>query len=62
VRLERRDRDTQPIGERQGGEQIVEGGLAVGAVQPDRGRSLADERPRPEANEVPVVGELGRGG
>src|SRR2546428_396800 len=62
VRLERRDRDTQPVGEGQGGEQTVERGLAVGAVQPDRGRSVADERPSPEPDEVPVLGELGRGG
>ena len=34
VRLERRDRDTQPVGEGQGGEQTVERGLAAGAVQP----------------------------
>jgi hypothetical protein len=62
VRLERRDRDTQPVGEGQGGEQTVERGLAVGAVQPDCGRSVADERPSPEPDEVPVLGELGRGG
>jgi hypothetical protein len=62
VRRERRDRDTQPVGERQGVEQIVELGLAVSAVEPDRGRSVAEQRPSPEPDEVPVLGELGRGG
>ena len=62
VRLERRDRDTQPVGEGQGGEQTVERGLAAGAVRPDCGRSVAGERPSPEPDEVPVLGALGRGG
>ena len=62
MRLERRDRDAQPIGERQGGEQTVELRLAVGTVQPDRRCSVTDERPSPEPNEVPVLRELGRGG
>src|SRR6266481_200529 len=62
VRLERRDRDAQPVGERQRGEQILELWLAEGAVQPDRGRSVAEERSSPEPDEVPVLGELGGGG
>ena len=62
VRLERRDRDTQPVGEWQGGEQILELCLAEGTVQPDRGRSVAEERSSPEPDEVAVLGELGRGG
>src|SRR4029079_6518591 len=43
-------------------EQIVELGLALGAVQPDRSCSVADERPSPEPDEMPVVRALGRGG
>src|SRR6185369_16374791 len=62
VVAERRHRDAQPVGEWQGGEQSVELGLAVGVVQPDCGRSVADEWPSPEPDEMPVVGELGRGG
>jgi hypothetical protein len=62
VRLERRDSDTQPVGERQGSEQIVEFGLALRAIQPDRCCSVADERPSPQPNEMPVLYELGRGG
>ena len=62
MRLEGRDRDAQPAGQRQGAEQIVELGLALGAVQPDRSCSVADERPSPEPDEMPVVRDLGRGG
>src|SRR6266849_3657327 len=62
VRLERRDRDTQPVGERQAGEQILELCLAEGTVQPDRRGSVAYERPSPEPDEVPLLRELGRGG
>ena len=62
VLLERRDRDMQPAGERQGGEQAVELGLAAGAVQPDRRCPVAGERPSPEPDEMPVLRELGRGG
>src|SRR2546423_611178 len=59
---ERRDRDTQPVGEGQGSEQIVELGLGIGAVEADGGRSFADDRTRPEADEMAVFRELGRGG
>src|SRR5262249_46508448 len=59
VCLERRDSDVQPVGERQAGEQIVEFGLAVGAVQPDR---VACEGPSPEPHEMPARRELGGGG
>src|SRR5207247_2374865 len=62
MRLERRDGYAQPVGERQGAEQISQFGLAVGAVQPDCRCSVADERPSPEPDEMPVLRELGRGG
>src|SRR5436190_9290177 len=62
MRLERRDPDTQPVGERQGGEQTVELCLAVGAVQPDRRCSVIAGRQSPESNETAVLRELGRGG
>src|SRR5262249_32627078 len=55
-------RDTQPVGERQRGEQILELRLAEGTVQPDRRGSVAYERPSPEPDEMPVLRELGRGG
>jgi hypothetical protein len=62
VRVERRDCDTQPVGERQCGEQILELCVTESTVEPDRGCSIADERPSPQADEMPVLGELGRGG
>ena len=60
--LERSDRDAQPVGQREGAEQIIEFGLAVGAVHPDRSCSVAGERPSPEPDEMTVLRELGRGG
>ena len=59
--FERRHRDTQPVGERQAGEQSVEMSLAVGAIQANGRRPVADSRPSPEPNEMPLVGQFGCG-
>ena len=59
--FERRHCDTQPVGERQVGEQSVEMSLTVGAIQANSRRPVADSRPSPQSNEMPLVGQLGCG-
>jgi hypothetical protein len=57
--FERRHRDTQPVGERQVGEQRVEMSLAIGAVQANGRCPAADSRPSPQPDEMPLVRQLG---
>ena len=57
--LKRRHRHSQPVGERQLGEESVELSRAFGPVQADGAYSIAGSRPSPQPHEIPLVRQLG---
>jgi hypothetical protein len=59
--LERTDGDVHPLVERQGPEQIVELGAAVGPVQAERPGPAGCDGPLPEPDEMASARQLGRG-
>ena len=60
MRLERRHRDPQPVGERQLREESVELSRALGSVQADGGYPVVGSWPSPQPDEMPLVRQFGR--
>jgi len=57
--LKRRHRDPQPVGERQLREESIELSPALSPIQADGGYPVADSRPSPQPDEMPLVRQLG---
>src|SRR5438270_4132259 len=59
MRLERGDANIQPLVERQGADDAVEFGFAIGAEQADDGAIARRDRPPPEPDKMAFVRKLG---